>query len=149
MRSSGAFIENTNTENSACEAVLGGYESLVGQVQLLPSTLVTGDSGGKLRHWNLADIVEIYQIHAHDSSVTSVAATEAFIVSGGSDGAAKVWVVGTGVMIKKLVVSDAVWKVGLSEQRIVAVFSMDGEVHLQVSRVRPEMARFRRGRSLR
>jgi hypothetical protein len=45
---------------------------LVGQVQLLPSTLLTGDSFGKLRYWNLADYSEIHKIDAHDNSVTSV-----------------------------------------------------------------------------
>jgi len=113
-----------------CLAVLQ-HGSLVGQLQLLPSTLVTGDSTGKIRVWSLVDYSERYSIAAHGNSVTSLACNATRIVSGGSDGKVRLWDLETGTMLKDLVESDAVWKVGLLKEGFGAVFSKDGDVVLQ------------------
>ena len=67
----------------SCLAVLRGFSSLVGQVQLLSDTLLTGDSGGELRIWSMRDFTELRKMHAHDNSVTSMDSNGLRIVSGG------------------------------------------------------------------
>lgn len=118
---------------SACLAILRGFSSLVGQLQLYSDTLLTGDSGGDLRIWSMRDFTESRRIHAHGNSVTSVQSDGSKIVSGGSDGMVKEWDAQSGVLLRELVVADAIWKVGYVGRRIVAVFSQEGQVVLDVS----------------
>lgn len=118
---------------SACLAVLRGFSSLVGQLQLLSDTLITGDSGGDLRIWSMKDFTERRRIHAQENSVTSMQSDGSKIVSGGSDGVVKEWDAESGELLRELVASDAVWKVGYVGGRIAAMFSREGKVVLGVS----------------
>lgn len=120
---------------STCQAVLGGYESLVGQLQLLPSALVTGDSAGKLCVWSLGNhsYSKSREIDAHGNPVASVVSDGSKIVSGGSDGKIRIWDCESGEMLRALVNSESVWKVGLLKDGVAAVFSKENKIYLQVS----------------
>ena len=103
------------------------------QLQILGSTLISGDAGGVVRVWSLEDFTELRKIRAQENSVTSMQCDGSKIVSGGSDGAIKVWNLESGELERELVSSDAVWKVGFVEGRIVGVFSQNKEVVVGVS----------------
>jgi F-box and WD-40 domain protein CDC4 len=119
--------------HSACLAVLRGFTSLVSQLQFLPDTLLTGDSGGALRIWSMKDYAELRRMDAHENSVTSMQNDGTRIVSGGSDGWVKEWDYENGELLRDVVTSEAVWRVGYAGGRIAAVFSREGNVVLGVS----------------
>lgn len=114
----------------ACFAVLRDFTSLVGQLQLLPNTLLTGDSGGELRVWSMEDYTELRRVDAHRNSVTSTQSNGTKIVSGGSDGKVKDWDFDSGELLREF---DAVWKVAYAGRRIAATFPREGKVVLAVS----------------
>lgn len=64
-----------------CLALLQGHTSLVCQLQLSPTTLVTGGSDGRVMVFNLANYSLVHRIAAHDSSVSAVQFSDV----GGSD----------------------------------------------------------------
>ena len=106
----------------------------MGQIQLLPSVILTGDSNGSIRIWSTEDYSELRKIDAHKNSVTGMQCKESRIVSGSSDGMVKLWDMESGELVKELTTSDAVWKVGFLKEEILAVFSQSNRVTLGVSR---------------
>jgi WD40 repeat protein len=117
----------------ACLAVLGGYTSLVSRIQLLPSTVLTGDAGSFLRLWSTETYKEIWSVEAGQNSITGLKCVGSKIVTGSSDGSVKLWDLDTGSLLKELASSDAAWQVDVLGDKIIALVSRKGEVILEVS----------------
>ncbi len=109
---------------STCLAILQGHTSLVGQLQMRNSTLVTGGSDGSVRVWSLNTYNPVHRLAAHDNSVTSLQFDDLRIVSGGSDGRVKIWDLNTGNLIRELSQpAEAVWRVAFESERCVVMAS--------------------------
>jgi F-box and WD-40 domain protein CDC4 len=122
------------TKNSVCIAILQGHTSLVGQLQMRGSTLVTGGSDGSVRVWSLEKFVPIHRLAAHDNSVTSLQFDDTRVVSGGSDGRVKVWDLKTGQLVRELSQpADAVWRVAFEEEKCVVMASRSNRTIMEVS----------------
>lgn len=114
-------------------AILQGHTSLVGQLQLRSSTLVTGGSDGSVRVWSLRNNEPIHRLAAHDNSVTSLQFDDARIVSGGSDGRVKIWDLNSGSMVRELSQpAEAVWRVAFESERCVVLASRSGRTVMEV-----------------
>lgn len=123
----------TNHYFRTCQAILQGHTSLVGQLQMRGSTLVTGGSDGSVRVWSLSTYTPIHRLAAHDNSVTSLQFDDARIVSGGSDGRVKIWDVATGGLIRELSQpAEAVWRVAFESERCVVMASRGGRTIMEV-----------------
>ena len=123
----------THLIRSQCVAILQGHTSLVGQLQLRSSTLVTGGSDGSVRVWSLLTHSPIHRLAAHDNSVTSLQFDETRIVSGGSDGRVKIWDLNTGAMVRELSQpAEAVWRVAFESERCVVLASRSGRTVMEV-----------------
>ena len=70
---------------------------------------------------------------AHEDSVTSIQSDGRRIVSGGADGRVREWDFETWELVRELVASDAVWKVGFVGGKIAAVFYRERKVVLEMS----------------
>jgi F-box and WD-40 domain protein CDC4 len=79
-----------------CLALLQGHTSLVGQLQLTDSVLVTGGSDGRVIVFSLATLECLHRLCAHDNSVTCLQFDDRFIVTGGNDGRVKLFDFKTG-----------------------------------------------------
>lgn len=124
---------------SQCVAILQGHTSLVGQLQLRASTLVTGGSDGSVRVWSLQTNAPIHRLAAHDNSVTSLQFDDSRIVSGGSDGRVKIWDTNTGQMVRELSQpAEAVWRVAFESERCVVLASRGGRTVMEVWDFAPE-----------
>lgn len=122
-----------------CLAILQGHTSLVGQLQMSSTTLVTGGSDGSVRVWSLDTFSPIHRLAAHDNSVTSLQFDESRIVSGGSDGRVKVWDLSTGQLIRELSQpAEAVWRVAFESETAVVMASRDGRTIMEVWDFRPQ-----------
>ena len=118
---------------SQCVAILQGHTSLVGQLQLRASTLVTGGSDGSVRVWSLQTNSPIHRLAAHDNSVTSLQFDDARIVSGGSDGRVKIWDLNNGSLVRELSQpAEAVWRVAFESERCVVLASRAGRTVMEV-----------------
>lgn len=106
---------------------------MVTHLQLLRSILVASDTAGTIHVWSMDDYSELQNINAHRNSITSMQIYESRILSGSSDGTVKEWNLESGELARKLADSDAVWRVGYSRGRPVAVLARDGNVVLEVS----------------
>ena len=116
-----------------CQAILQGHTSLVGQLQMRSSTLVTGGSDGSVRVWSLSSYTPIHRLAAHDNSVTSLQFDESRIVSGGSDGRVKIWDLTSGALIRELSQpAEAVWRVAFERERCVVMASRGGRTVMEV-----------------
>lgn len=116
-----------------CQAILQGHTSLVGQLQMRSSTLVTGGSDGSVRVWSLSSYTPIHRLAAHDNSVTSLQFDESRIVSGGSDGRVKIWDLASGALIRELSQpAEAVWRVAFERERCVVMASRGGRTVMEV-----------------
>ena len=116
-----------------CQAILQGHTSLVGQLQMRGSTLVTGGSDGSVRVWSLSTYAPIHRLAAHDNSVTSLQFDDARIVSGGSDGRVKIWDLANGGLIRELSQpAEAVWRVAFESERCVVMASRGGRTIMEV-----------------
>ena len=103
---------------SECLALFQGHTSLVGQLQLTDSTLITGGSDGKVIIFSLKTYKMLYQLLAHDNSVTCLQFDDRFIVTGGNDGKVKLWNFKTGEFVRELCdQSDQVWKVSFRDDK--------------------------------
>lgn len=126
-------IDQLNLVCRNCLAILQGHTSLVGQLQMRDSTLVTGGSDGSVRVWSLNTYNPIHRLAAHDNSVTSLQFDDLRIVSGGSDGRVKIWDLGTGNMIRELSQpAEAVWRVAFESERCVVMASRTGRTIMEV-----------------
>ena len=122
-----------------CLAILQGHTSLVGQLQMSSSTLVTGGSDGSVRVWSLESFTPIHRLAAHDNSVTSLQFDEHRIVSGGSDGRVKVWDLQTGSLIRELSQpAEAVWRVAFESETAVVMASRNNRTIMEVWDFRPQ-----------
>ncbi len=118
---------------SNCLAILQGHTSLVGQLQMRNSTLVTGGSDGSVRVWSLNTYTPIHRLAAHDNSVTSLQFDDLRIVSGGSDGRVKIWDLETGTLIRELSQpAEAVWRVAFESERCVVMASRTTRTIMEV-----------------
>lgn len=125
-----------------CLAILQGHTSLVGQLQMSSSTLVTGGSDGSVRVWSLETFSPIHRLAAHDNSVTSLQFDEHRIVSGGSDGRVKVWDLHTGTLVRELSQpAEAVWRVAFEGATAVVMASRDSRTIMEVWDFRPQEGR--------
>src|SRR5437764_1304639 len=107
-------------------SVLQGHTSLVGQLQLHDSTLVTGGSDGVIRICDLEKNRCIRHISAHDNSVTCLQFDEKRIVSGGNDGHVKLWDVETGEFIRELTTpGNAIWRLAFQETKAVVLLQRE------------------------
>ena len=117
----------------SCQAILQGHTSLVGQLQMRGTTLVSGGSDGSVRVWSLATNAPIHRLAAHDNSVTSLQFDDVRIVSGGSDGRVKIWDLRTGLLIRELSQpAEAVWRVAFEEERGVVLATRAGKTVMEV-----------------
>lgn len=125
-----------------CLAILQGHTSLVGQLQMSSSTLVTGGSDGSVRVWSLETFSPIHRLAAHDNSVTSLQFDEHRIVSGGSDGRVKVWDLQAGTLIRELSQpAEAVWRVAFESETAVVMASRNNRTIMEVWDFRPQEGR--------
>lgn len=121
-----------------CLAILQGHTSLVGQLQMRGSTLVTGGSDGSVRVWSLTTYATIHRLAAHDNSVTSLQFDDSRIVSGGSDGRVKIWNLGEGTLSRELSQpAEAVWRVAFESEKCVVMASRGGRTIMEVWDFRP------------
>ena len=124
--------------DSTCLAILQGHTSLVGQLQMRQSTLVTGGSDGSVRVWSLASYATIHRLAAHDNSVTSLQFDDSRIVSGGSDGRVKIWNLAEGTLSRELSLpAEAVWRVAFESEKCVVMASRGGRTIMEVWDFRP------------
>ena len=122
-----------NTSHRTCLAILQGHTSLVGQLQMRGTTLVTGGSDGSVRVWSLVSYLPIHRLAAHDNSDTSLQFDDSRIVSGGSDGRVKIWDLKTGALIRELSQpAEAVWRVAFEEERSVVLAQRQGRTVMEV-----------------
>lgn len=118
---------------SACQAILQGHTSLVGQLQMRGDTLVTGGSDGSVRVWSLKKMAPIHRLAAHDNSVTSLQFDGVRVVSGGSDGRVKVWDLKTGALVRELTApAEAVWRVAFEDEKCVVMASRGNRTVMEV-----------------
>ncbi|KAI8066769.1 WD40-repeat-containing domain protein [Gongronella butleri] len=106
----------------ACLATLHGHTMLVGHLQLVGDTLISGGSDGCLRFWDLTRYECKHRISAHDSSVTCLQVDGNHVMSGGSDGIVKLWDLPTGQLVRTFTQSGrTVWKVECLPTKAVVV----------------------------
>jgi F-box and WD-40 domain protein CDC4 len=116
-----------------CLGVLQGHTSLVGQLQLHESILVTGGSDGAIRIWDLDTNRCVQHIAAHDNSVTCLQFDEKRIVSGGNDGHVKLWDIETGDFIREMTTAgSAVWRLAFQETKAVVLLQREGKTVMEV-----------------
>lgn len=117
-----------------CLALLTGHTSLVGQLQLTNSILVTGGSDGRVIVFDLTTFECLYRLCAHDNSVTCLQFDDRFIVSGGNDGRVKLWALRTGAFVRELTKPcEAVWRVTFKDDKCVVLLKRGGKTVMEVS----------------
>jgi hypothetical protein len=83
--------------------------------------------------WNLRTFECQYRVQAHDQSVTSLCFDPKRIVTGGNDGAVKLWDRQTGKFIRLLTKTDAaIWRVAICEERVVICMQKNGRTAMEV-----------------
>lgn len=98
--------------------MLQGHTSLVGQLQLTNSILITGGSDGRVIIFCLKTFQCLHRLCAHDNSVTCLQFDDKFIVTGGNDGKVKLWNFKTGAFIREICEpSEQVWKVSYRDDK--------------------------------
>lgn len=146
-----------------CTAILQGHTSLVGQLQLLSSTLVTGGSDGRAIIFSLPPTTPIpsssapsclsssssspsspippatlHRLCAHDNSITCLQFDDRFLITGGSDGHVKLFELKTGVLIRELTEPcEAVWRVCFREDKCVVMCKRGGRTVMEILSFRP------------
>lgn len=124
--------------SSECLALFQGHTSLVGQLQLTDSTLITGGSDGKVIIFSLKSYKMLCQLMAHDNSVTCLQYDDRFIVTGGNDGKVKLWNFKTGEFVRELCdQSDQVWKVSFRDDKCVVLCKRKEKTAMDVISFRP------------
>ncbi|KAJ8063725.1 hypothetical protein OCU04_007588 [Sclerotinia nivalis] len=108
-----------------CQAILEGFTSLVGLLELFPSSLLTADASGVIRLFDNQDYKEIWKVVAHQNAVISMHCHSYKFASGGSDGKVRGWDLSNGKLLQELITSNAVWHVRWIENSLVALFSKD------------------------
>ncbi|GAA5943320.1 hypothetical protein JCM10213_007960 [Rhodosporidiobolus nylandii] len=123
-------------------ALLQGHTSLVGQLQLDPSTntLVTGGSDGRVLVFSLETYDAIHALFAHTNSVTCLQFDSRFLVTGSNDGKIKLWDFRTGRYIRDLAEPcDAVWRVVFRDDKCVTLCRRNNRTLMDVKTFRPAM----------
>jgi F-box and WD-40 domain protein CDC4 len=119
---------------SECLALLTGHTSLVGQLQLTNSILVTGGSDGRVIIFDLSTFECLYRLCAHDNSVTCLQFDDRFIVSGGNDGRVKLWDLRSGAFVRELTKPcEAVWRVTFKDDKCVVLLKRAGKTVMEAS----------------
>ncbi|GAA5849802.1 hypothetical protein JCM8547_000567 [Rhodosporidiobolus lusitaniae] len=121
-------------------ALLQGHTSLVGQLQLDPSSnvLVTGGSDGRVLVFDLDSFQPKHVLQAHANSVTCLQSDSKWIVSASNDGHIKLWDFQTGQYIRDLAEpSDAVWRVTVRNDKVVTLCRKQDRTLMSVSTFRP------------
>ncbi|ORX59699.1 WD40 repeat-like protein [Hesseltinella vesiculosa] len=109
-------------QGGTCLATLHGHTMLVGHLQLVGETLISGGSDGCLRFWDLNRYECKNRISAHDSSVTCLQVDGHHVLSGGSDGTVKLWDLQSGQLVRSFTQSGrTVWKVECLPTKAVVV----------------------------
>lgn len=94
---------------------------------------MTGGGDGFMYLWNLRTFECQYRVQAHDQSVTSLCFDAKRIVTGGNDGAVKLWDRETGKFIRLLTKTDAaIWRVSICEERVVMCMQKNGRTAMEV-----------------
>ncbi|TVY81596.1 F-box/WD repeat-containing protein [Lachnellula suecica] len=130
-----AQVRVWNQENGQLLAALEGNGSIVNQIRLRGSTLVTSDASGYISIWSLSETPElISRLHAHSSSVACLDFDGSRIVSADAEGSVILTNGETGTLLGNLSQnSEAVWKVAFgSEHTVVAILRREGKVLLEV-----------------
>ncbi|BGP15732.1 hypothetical protein JCM10213_007973 [Rhodosporidiobolus nylandii] len=123
-------------------ALLQGHTSLVGQLQLDPSTntLVTGGSDGRVLVFSLETYDAVHALFAHTNSVTCLQFDSRFLVTGSNDGKIKLWDFRTGRYIRDLAEPcDAVWRVVFRDDKCVTLCRRNNRTLMDVKTFRPAM----------
>ncbi|CAE6479001.1 unnamed protein product [Rhizoctonia solani] len=112
--------------------------SLVGQIQLLGNTLVTGGSDGRVIVYDTATLEAVHRISAHDNSVTCLQFDERYVVSGGSDGYVKMYDMKTGQYVREMTSPcEAVWRVSFRDDKCVIMCRRSGRTVMEIWTFRP------------
>ncbi|KAH7058171.1 LOW QUALITY PROTEIN: WD40-repeat-containing domain protein [Linnemannia elongata] len=107
----------------ACLATLQGHTQLL---QLSGDSLMTD---GFMYLWNLRTFECQYRVQAHDH----LCFDPKRIVTGGNDGAVKLWDRQTGKFIRLLTKTDAaIWRVAICEERVVICMQKNGRTAMEV-----------------
>lgn len=110
-----------------CLALLQGHTTLVGQLQLRDSVLVTGGSDGRVIVFSLSTLECLHRLCAHDNSVTCLQFDDRFLVTGGNDGRVKLFDFKTGQFIRELAEPcEAVWRITFREDKVVIMCRRQG-----------------------
>ena len=113
--------------------MLQGHTSLVGQLQLTDSVLVTGGSDGRVIIFSLSTFDCLHRLCAHDNSVTCLQFNDRFMVTGGNDGRVKLWDRPSGKLIRELAEPcEAVWRVTFREDKCVLLCKRNGRTVMDV-----------------
>jgi F-box and WD-40 domain protein CDC4 len=92
--------------------------------------LVTGGSDARIIIWSLQDYTALHTIpEAHQYGISSMSARDGQILTGGSDGTAKLWDIKTGQLIGDLGTrTQSIWTVslGAAETKTVILASAQG-----------------------
>ncbi|CAD6455796.1 03279c4e-1cbe-4c51-834c-e9d1716dd34b [Sclerotinia trifoliorum] len=115
-----------------CQAILEGFTSLVGLLELLPSSLLTADASGVIRLFANQDCKEIWKVEAHQNAVISMHCHGSKFATGGSDGKVRVWDLDNGKLLQELITSNAVWYVKWIGNSLVTLFSNDIDNTMEV-----------------
>lgn len=124
-----------NIRCSICRAKLEGHSSFVGKLSLRDDIVMSGSSDGTFRKWSLGNTVPVFQVAAHENSLTSLHFDHRRVLTGSSDGTVKVWDAQTGELVRELGdPSDAVWQTHLSEKMAVIIKSLNNKCIIEVGR---------------
>lgn len=127
-----------------CESVLRNHLSIVSHLQIRDDHLVAAGADGRITIWSLGDLSLLHDISgAHQNAVTSLQVKE-YILSGSSDGTAKVWDLRNGTWLGTLITGmEAVWKVGFGRgsSPSIVVASKQSDACLEVSYAAPVLPR--------
>jgi F-box and WD-40 domain protein CDC4 len=127
-----------SAETGECLALFQGHTSLVGQLQLLDNTLVTGGSDGRVIVFSLKTYECLHRLCAHDNSVTCLQFDERYIITGGNDGRVKLWDFSTGKFIREICEPcDQVWKVSYRDDKVVVLCKRGDKTCMDVITFRP------------
>lgn len=118
-----------------CLALLQGHTTLVGQLQLRDSVLVTGGSDGRVIVFSLSTLECLHRLCAHDNSVTCLQFDDRFLVTGGNDGRVKLFDFKTGQFIRELAEPcEAVWRITFRDDKVVIMCRRQGRTVSEMPR---------------